>query len=512
MNNPLSAPHPFFITTSEQSREIDARTINEFGIDGFTLMEVAGYSASQKLLARVEAGDHGLFFCGKGNNAGDALVVARYLAQHGINCTLVFISGMESLSESTQKNLELLSLIKEENDRAGSITFQKSWEAFDQNAKADFIIDGMLGTGLDSEVRGDYSKAIQWINNTSTETPVYAIDIPTGLHGDSGLVMGSCVSADTTFSFGTLKQGFYLNDGRAQCGKIIYCELPFPNYLKNSCSSFLIDTDYIQPETKDAPRHKYEAGVLYVIAGSEGLTGAAMLAAESAWAQGIGAVILVCPHGNLPIYEKALPQIIKKPVGERDDYFFKTKHLEEVTSILTEKHGKILIGPGLGRDKETTAFVQNLLENHTGDFIIDADALWSLAQKEEWGKPSASKWILTPHPGELATISHKSIKDDFQRLGLVRSLASNKEVALVSKGFPVILGVETGECYVTDYDTRKFSRAGFGDVLAGKIGAYWSQGYSAEKSSALALLNGKHILDELLKDNADRIIEPKDFI
>jgi len=512
MKNPLSAPHPFFIATSEQSQEVDTRTIKEFGIDGFTLMEVAGYSAAQKLLKVVKSGETGLFFCGKGNNAGDALVVARYLLQHGINCTLVFISGIEDMSVDTQKNFDLLSYIIEKDEKAGSVTIYKSWDSYDPHTETDFIVDGMLGTGLNSEVRGNYNKAIQWINDTSPETKVYAIDIPTGLHGDSGQVMGSCISADTTFSFGTLKQGFYLNDGPAHCGETIYCELPFPNYLKDSCSSFLIDSDYIQLEAKSSPRHKYEAGVLYVIAGSEGLTGAAMLAAESAWAQGIGAVILVCPHGNLSIYEKALPQIIKKPVGERDDYFFKTEHLEEVTSILKEKNAKILIGPGLGRQMETTAFVHNLLENHTGDFIIDADALWSLAQKQEWKKPSASKWILTPHPGELATISHKSIKDDFQRLNLAKSLASNKAVTLVSKGFPVILGVEPGECYITDYDTRKFSRAGFGDVLAGKIGAYWSQGYSAEKSSALALLNGKHILDELLKDNSDRIIEPKDFI
>lgn len=512
MKNPLSAPHPFYITTSEQSQKIDAKTISEFGIDGFTLMEIAGYSAAQKLLKRIDKSNHGLFFCGKGNNAGDALVVARYLVQHGIDVTIVFISGREDLSESTGKNFRLLSEIKENDNQRGEINVIESWADFDTHTQAGFMVDGMLGTGLNSDVRGDYNKAIRWINATSPKTPVYAIDIPTGLHGDSGQIMGSCVTADTTFSFGTLKQGFYLNDGPSHCGKVIYCELPFPNYLKADCSSFLVDDSYIQPETKKSPRHKYEAGILYVIAGSEGLTGAAMLAAESAWAEGIGAVILVCPHGNLPIYEKALPQIIKKPVGKRDDYFFKTEHLPRVTSILNEKDGKVLLGPGLGREKRTVAFLHKLLDTYSGDFVIDADALWSLAQKENWKKRESSSWILTPHPGELSTILKKSINDDFQRLELVKQFASEKQVTLVSKGLPVVIGVETGESYITDYNTRKFSRAGFGDVLAGKIGAFWSQEYSPAKSSALALLDGKHILDELLKDNPDRIIEPKDFI
>lgn len=506
----LIAPHSFYIATSDESQNIDSRTIEEFGIDGFTLMEVAGYSAAQKLIESVQPGSHGLFFCGKGNNAGDALVVARYLVQHGINAAIVFMSGMENLSPDTQKNLSLLRKIHEADATPGTIMFINSWSDFDPHTKADFIVDGMLGTGLDSDVRGDYKKAVEWGNEASV--PVYAIDIPTGLHGDSGQIMGNVLTAAVTFSFGMLKQGFYLNDGPAQTGEIIYCELPFPNYLKDTCSSFLLDESYIKPDSKRSPRHKYEAGVLYVIAGSEGLTGAAMLAAQSAWAEGIGAVILVCPHGNLSIYEKSLPQIIKKPVGKRDDYFFKAEYADEVLSVLKEKKGKVLLGPGLGRHESTVAFVHDLLQEYAGEVIIDADGLWCLARKDRWKKPKSSVWILTPHPGELSTLLDKPIKDDHQRLQLVSHLASEKNVTIVSKGLPVIVGTPAGDTYLTSYNTHKFSRAGFGDVLAGKIGAFWSQDYNPEKSSALALLKGKHILENLLKDDSGRIVEPKDFI
>lgn len=507
----LAAPHSFYISTSGESRDIDAKTINNFGIESFTLMEVAGYSAAQNLLGRLEPGSHGLFFCGKGNNAGDSLVVARYLLQRGFDITLVFISGVNDLSDDTRKNYQLLQQIEEaDTGENGNLSFLNSWSDFDCHTRANFIVDGMLGTGLDSEVRGDYNSAIDWINNSGL--PVYAMDIPTGLHGDNGMIMGKSVNAELTFSFGTLKQGFYLNDGPAKCGEIIYCELPFPNHLKDICSSFLLDESYVQADPDRSPRHKYEAGVLYVIAGSEGLTGAAMLAAQSAWAEGIGAVILVCPHGILSIYEKALPQIIKKPIGNRGDYFFKEEHAEEVISILKGKKGKVLMGPGLGRESGTVSFVHNLLQNYKGEIILDADGLWCLAQQEKWNKPDESEWILTPHPGELSTLIGQNIKDDYHRMQLVKKLSAEKDVCIVSKGFPVILGTPQIGTYLTSYDTRKFSRAGFGDVLAGKIGAFWSRNNSAAKSSALALLKGKYILENLLEKDSSRIVEPKDFI
>ena len=506
----LTAPPSFYISTSKESQDIDALTISDFGIESFTLMEVAGYSAVRDLLARLKPASHGLFFCGKGNNAGDALVVARYLVQHGFSITLVFISGDGDLSEDTHKNYVLLQRVNEADSATGNLAFITSWQDFDPHTDADFIVDGMLGTGLDSDVRGDYNNAIAWSNESSL--PVYAMDIPTGLHGDSGKVMGNSITADLTYSFGTLKQGLYLNDGPGKAGEIIYCELPFPNHLKEICSAYLLDESYVQAEPGSAPRHKYEAGVLYVIAGSEGLTGAAMLAAQSAWAEGIGAVILVCPHGNLPIYEKALPQIIKKPIGKRNDYFFKSDHTEEVLNVLGEKKGKVLVGPGLGRDSSTVTFIRNLLERYEGDVLLDADGLWCLSRQDNWQKSDASTWILTPHPGELSNLLGRAIEDDFDRLQSVRKLSSEKNTFILSKGFPVILGTPAGEAYLTSYNTHKFSRAGFGDVLAGKIGAYWSQNNSPDKSSALALLKGKHILENLLETDSSRIVEPKDFI
>jgi NAD(P)H-hydrate epimerase len=239
----LKAPYSHYLLSAELSQEVDRRTIEEADIDGFTLMEIAGFSAAKIILREQTDLSHGVFLCGKGNNAGDALVIARYLLQNGIAATLIFISGTGDLSADTQKNLELLKHFDAEN-RTKII---KSWDKFDDQTDFDFIVDGMLGTGLNSDVRSNYAKAVKWINKQNK--PVFAIDIPTGLHSDSGAIMGCAVQANHTFALGGKKQGFYLEKGPFLTGSITYCELPFPNKYKESSSTYLLDENWIRSET-----------------------------------------------------------------------------------------------------------------------------------------------------------------------------------------------------------------------------------------------------------------------
>lgn len=504
----MNIPASFTIATAEESQKIDAETVQSFGIDEFSLMEVAGISAAKEILKKATEENHGVFLCGKGNNGGDALVVARYLAQRGIKCTLVFVGGSDDLSASANKNLNLLQKINE-HDSGAVIDFYHSWGDMDKNLNPDFIIDGMLGTGLNSELRGDYTAAVSWANDSAAD--IYAMDIPTGLHADTGKVMGKAIRATNTFAFGVLKQGFYLESGFEHTGVIHFCELPFPAYIKNNCSSFLIHESWVPKQSQSNARHKYEAGLIYVIAGSEGLTGAAMMAAKSAWSAGAGAVILICPRGLLPAYD-TLPQIIKKPVGSKEDFFFKKNHVDEVRQITNEKPGTTLIGPGMGRDESTEAFIMQFLKNHPGDCIIDADALWALAHAENWEKPESTAWILTPHPGELKKLLNEEIENDYQRLHKVKNLAIKKKLWVLSKGFPVILGSPDGMTYIDSFDSRIFSRAGFGDVLAGKISAFRAMGNSPQGSCSTALLSGQNKVAQLLQNDAHYKPEPFDLL
>lgn len=478
----MNVPYPYYLCSAEQSRRMDERTIKEFGIDGFTLMEVAGTKAADFILSETELNSHGLFFCGKGNNAGDALVIARLLSEKGYTISICFVDGIDSLSTDAQRNLYLLKKL------SGNCHFIELPEIDLQDI--DFIIDGMFGTGLNSDVRPPYDKAITLINESKLS--VFSLDLPSGLHADSGRVMGNAVRADFTITFGALKAGFYLNNGFDYSGNIVLCELPFPNQFKEK-AAYLIKEDWVNTVgDKEYQRdHKYDGGVLYVIAGSEGLTGAAILACKSAWATGIGAVVLLTPKGLLKIFEEQLVQIIKKPIGKKDDVFFSEEHYEEVRSILNEKPGKLLIGPGLGRNNQTIDLIQSIISDFTGDVVIDADALYALSQNENWTKPSISNWILTPHIGELKTLLNSDISDDFDRLIQMCKFSKTKNVTILSKGFPGILGTTSGEAYLTGYDTRIFSRAGFGDILAGKVSAYLLKTNDVNFASFKALLDGK---------------------
>lgn len=462
---------------------MDERTINEFGIDGFTLMEIAGTKAADFILSEIDSKSHGLFICGKGNNAGDALVIARILSEKGHPVTVCFVGGTDSLSKDTSKNLELLKKLE------GDISFV-DWASNFNYKDFDFVVDGMFGTGLNSEVRAPYDDVINGLNRS--HKTVFSLDVPSGLHANTGRKMGNAVLADFTITFGALKTGFYLNEGFEHSGEIVLCELPFPNHFKEK-SAYLIHEDWFsESNTPQKQReHKYDGGVLYIIAGSEGLTGAAVLAAQSAWGTGVGAVVLISPKGLLNIYEKNLTQIIKKPVGTDTDIHFSTSHFEQVQSILNEKPGSILIGPGLGRDPETVNFVQEVLSDFSGNVVIDADALFALSESDSWKKPDNANWVLTPHPGELKNLLASEIQDGFDRLIQISKTAKEKNITILSKGFPCILGTTSGDTYLTAYDTRIFSRAGFGDILAGKISGYLLALKEPDSACIKSLIDGK---------------------
>lgn len=500
----LKVPSSHFLCSAEQSRYTDRKTIEEFGIDGFTLMEVAATRAADFISRKIPAGHSGIIFCGKGNNAGDGLALARLLSGKDYDLTVCFVDGTENLSPDCARNLKLLK--KLESDI--KIT---RFEDFDPDDRVfDFIVDAMLGTGLDDNLRYNYSAVCNYINEEQSLT--FALDMPTGLHADTGRIMGNVVQADYTLSFGNFKAGQFLNRGFDMSGEVILCELSFPEKYRKA-AAYLISESWVAPLISPPSRkkHKYDGGMIHIIAGSEGLTGAAMLAARSAWAAGAGAVSIISPRGLLDIYEKNLLQIIKKPIGDEGDKFFTPNHVEEVQYIISDKPGKIIIGPGLGDKDETAEFVKTLLTETDGDFIIDADALRAFPEGKMLPKPESSSWILTPHPGELSHLTGTDMSDDFDRLLQSTRIAGQNNICILSKGLPAMVAASDGNAYCTAYDTRVFSRAGFGDVLAGKIAAAWLNNYSAELACIQALLNGKEKAEYYL-ENEQTAVEPLNII
>ncbi len=500
-----SIPNNFRVCTAEENRAMDAYTIHKFGIPSFTLMEIAGAKTASAILPHLKPESRGLVLCGKGNNAGDALVVTRHLHRMGFRFDLVFVSGIDELSGDTTKNLDYIRKLidSDPNPDDPSISIIEGWQPdhIDREHYT-FIIDGLLGTGLSSALRGMYTTAVDWANDSGL--PVYSIDVPTGLHADTGEVLGNCIHAKQTCTYGALKTGFYIGKGPDYSGEIVFCDLGFPKEASPKSERFIIDESWLnqQREPVRHPRHKYEAGVVYLIAGSEGLTGAVQLAAQSAWRMGVGAVTVIIPHGLLPVFETTLVHQVKETVGSRDDYHFRSSHIKQILEMIDHRPGSVLLGPGLGRHSETVSFVHKLVGQLSTDLVIDADGLWCLSQDDFPKIKSDAPWILTPHPGELSQLTGKSAAaDNFERMQIAENLAQEHGITVVSKGMPTYVAEAEHHTLMTAYDTTIFSRTGYGDILAGKIVAGLALGLKPKISCAKALLDGKRKYDHALNIN-----------
>lgn len=236
------------------------------------------------------------------------------------------------------------------------------------------------------------------------------------------------------------------------------------------------------------------------------------MAAKSAWSAGAGAVILITPQDLLPIFENQLPEIIKKPVGEQGDRWFKKKHAEQALQIIDEKEGTVLVGPGMGRRDGTVQFIHQFLTQNRFNCVVDADALWALGQVGQWPNNAESLWLLTPHPGELKTLLDEPINDDYERLQKIRKMALNQELAILSKGNPALLATQAGQSFVNGFDSRCFSRAGYGDVLAGKITAYHAMDDPLEQAAVRALTTGEKKMKKILANTQNYIVKPGDIL
>lgn len=460
----LQSPENRFLrlTTREQSRTLDEQTIHSFGLSGTLLMEIAGLKAAEYIRAQTGRQKNGLYVCGKGNNAGDALVAARYLveeAHHSVHIQMV--TGDKDLSPDAAANLELLQKLKKE----GAPVSVSSSSRVSSSGEYHYAVDGMIGTGLSTELRPPLTEAVHELNQSGLYT--YSMDIPTGLHCDTGQILGTCVQADQTITFGTNKIGFYLGSGPRVTGKISLAELPFPGFLRRH-EAVLINEELTRELSAEniQARHKYEKGTVHIVAGSSGMTGAAIMAARSAWNAGAGAVFLYAPKGLLQIYEQTLPQIIKVPVGDSDDIHFKPDHVDTILDKISDKQGPLLAGPGIGNTKEARKALTEVLLHTKAPVILDADGL---AAWNECTSVNKNGWILTPHPGELQNYLGISADTDHGRLSDLRKVTAETGCHVVSKGNPTLFSAADGMIYITEYDTRIFARAGFGDVLAGTI-------------------------------------------
>jgi hydroxyethylthiazole kinase-like uncharacterized protein yjeF len=484
-------PKKMHLVTADQMRTLDRLATEKYGIPSILLMENAGRAVKEvagQMLGDLR-GRRILVICGPGNNGGDGFVAARHLLNAGAEVRISYFGDKSRAKGDALVNLEIAEKMGLDIDFSGNLRRLKTSLGW-----AELVIDALLGTGIKGEVGGDFAKAIELVNSFQTGQ-VLAVDIPSGVDADTGRCWGpkplaEAVMADCTVTFGLPKIGLVTYPGAAYVGKLIVADISIPGEELEDCDSktFLLDSNAVYwPPCRYAGSHKGDYGHLAIIAGSVGMTGAATLAAEGALRIGTGLVTVAVPESLNDILEVKLTEAMTIPVTENSSRAFGTRSLDQVLEVI-EKRDAAVIGPGLGRNEDTVAFVLDLVKRLRKPAVIDADGLFALSNDLSILKTVEVPIVMTPHPGEMATLLGTSVSEvQSNRLEVALAFARDYGVTVVLKGAGTIIADVSGRAYINTTGTPGMATGGVGDVLAGMIGGLLAQGWTAERAACTAV-------------------------
>jgi ADP-dependent NAD(P)H-hydrate dehydratase / NAD(P)H-hydrate epimerase len=465
------------ILTAEQMREADRRTIAELGIPGAVLMESAGRAVVSEILRCYSHLAPGpvLVLCGKGNNGGDGLVVARTLLQHGWQVTTVLLADAAAIGGDARRNLDILQRLGAPLEFAADLIGLEN--LLPQLPPPALVVDALLGTGLSSPVVGSHASAIAWMNRTPA--PKVAIDIPSGLDATSGAILGSVLSADLTVTLAAAKLGQLIHPGVACCGELVVAEIGIPQaLLEELAAGILLEAGEVRRFLPPRPPvgHKGTFGHLLLVAGSCGKAGAAALAAEAALRAGAGLVTVAAPASLQTTLAIKLTEAMTSPLDEFDGALAETA-LVQIAALWPDKT-VLALGPGLGRSAATGALVRKVIADCPLPLVLDADALFALAgHGEVLAARPVGTTILTPHPGEMAHLLGVSIGEiEADRIGTARRFAEKHGVILVLKGARTVIAAPDGGILINPTGHAGMATGGMGDLLTGIIAALLCQG------------------------------------
>ena len=494
------------LVTAEHMRELDRRTIEDLGVPSLVLMENAGRSTYQ-ILRREFPGLTGpvVVLAGRGNNGGDGFVVARYLANDGIPVTVYLLAARDQVQGDALVNLKILAKLNVElveilgEDRLNDVLHHMS--------RAELVVDALLGTGLNSPVRGLFAEVIDRVNRTRTK--VLAVDIPSGLSADTGEPLGEAVEADVTVTYGFPKIGQILPPGRDLVGRLWQVDISIPADFAEDAATELAEAALMRKLLPPRPfaSHKGTFGHLVVVAGSAGKTGAATMSSEAALRSGAGLVTTAVPASLNDILEVKLTEAMTLPLPEAGARALGEGALSPLNDFLADKTA-VALGPGLGTHPETQELVRTLVRDCPLPLVIDADGLNALAGQPEVIKGAGGPRILTPHPGEMGRLLGISSKEvQSQRLEVAKNFAAAHGVWVVLKGAQTIVAAPDGYLSLNPTGNPVLASGGTGDVLTGLIGGFLAQGLSPWDAARLGVY-----LHGLAADYLEEVMGPRGHI
>lgn len=444
-----------------QVRALDQLAIGEAGIPGYTLMSRAGEAAVAAIGHRWPGARRWRIVCGAGNNAGDGYVVARLARQSGLDVAVA------ALLEPSQLRGDAATAWQDYRRAGGSVTGFTG----DFLADADVAVDALLGTGLTRPLEGAWLHAVEALNGV--HCPVVALDLPTGLDGGTGEVLGGAVRADLTVTFVGLKAGCYLGAGPDHTGELVLADLAIPAEIRARGVPVMrhftaADLARVLPR-RARTAHKGHFGHVLVVGGNRGMQGAARLAGEAALRSGAGLVSVATRPDNAALISAVRPELMAHGVESPADL-----------APLLARATVVAVGPGLGQDDWARGLLGAVLAAPHPK-VVDADAL-NLLATAPWQR---SAWILTPHPGEAARLLGGARIND-RRLEAVQELAHRYGGTVVLKGCRSLVAEDGGLPWLIDRGNPGMATAGMGDILTGITAALVAQTGAATDEVAAA--------------------------
>lgn len=518
------------LVNSREMKECDTYTIESLKVPSMVLMERAALSVVEEIKTHRLPCQRCLVVCGGGNNGGDGLAVARMLSQQGSHVTVCCPMGQDMATKEARQQYEIL--------RGYGISVV---EELPLKESFSLVIDAIFGIGLTREVEGQWKKVIDALNEM--EGYKAAVDIPSGINGDTGQIMGCAFRADLTVTFAYAKPGLLLYPGYAYSGRVVTKDIGIDRYSWGHWrpSSFFFeesDLSLLLPKRQNYS-NKGSYGRVLVVAGREKMAGAAYFSGKAAAVTGCGLVKILSVEENRTILQQLMPEAV-----------LETFHKEELEEALESSKGKedfkkklllnlqwadvIVVGPGLGTDSKARLIVKTLLElpgmgnaceNAKTEeaavrptlwkkpVILDADALNILSEHLEWRKSYPGPVIVTPHMGEMARLTGRTIEELRDSLpACAKAFAKTHNSICVLKDARTVTAFPDGSCYINISGNNGMATGGAGDVLTGVIAGLIAQGMEPDMAAAFGVFLHGSAGDIMVKETGQYSMMASDLI
>lgn len=487
------------ILTADEMQRIDRISTERYGVPSLTLMENAGRGVVEFLESRFAplAGHRIVILCGRGNNGGDGMVVARLLRERGVNPRVLLFVGPEKLKGDARVNWERLS----PSGAPEVVPDLAAWKRIVPEIQGStLLIDAFLGTGLSKPLEGFLLDVVRDINGMSARPRIVAVDLPSGISADRGDLIGECLRAHASVTFTAPKLAHVFPPACDSVGEWVVKAIGTPTEALTGDATLKLNLTTLDdlawlaaPRARDA--HKGSYGHVLMLAGSVGKTGAAAMAAKAALRAGAGLVTIATAKSALPIIASLGMEYMTEPLPETDAGSISLRALDYSRfDQLVSGKDVLAVGPGLGQTPETLELVRAVVDKYDLPMVIDADGLNALAGRMDSLHASGRVRVLTPHPGEMARLAGQTVNEiQSSRLQSARSFAAERGVTLVLKGLKTLTAAPDGEVWVNPTGNPGMASGGTGDVLTGLVAGLLAQHRSrpaVEVTAAAVYLHG----------------------